>query len=369
MALLEGGSKESSKGPSEDFDCNIVDSGGSNQEAKKFSKPYIDQVAVAAKPHADQVEVALKPNSKKVDYGYGKFLESTTTYQSQLFQVLQQHQCFIVQLYGGKLKLPTQEHPHPYKLQWLNKGSEVKVSKRCLVSFSIGPKYQDQIWCDVIPIDACHLLLGRPWQYEGFANTYSFVKNGVKIKLAPLPPNEINKGKKESKPLVSLVAKEKFKVTKLEAQTLSVVLLLESNEGTNIPLEITQMLAEFPNVVPEEIPHRLPPIRDIQHAIDFIPGAVIPNIPAYRMNPQEYAEIQCQVEKLLKKGLLRESVSPCAVPALLVPKKDGTSPFQPGEDDRGPTHAKMDQANMDQETTHANPRPNLQIQSSAIKQP
>ena len=57
-----------------------------------------------------------------------------------------------------KLKLSTQPHPHPYKLQWLNKGSEVKVSKQCLVSFSIGSKYRDEVWCDVIPMDACHLL-------------------------------------------------------------------------------------------------------------------------------------------------------------------------------------------------------------------
>jgi len=40
-----------------------------------------------------------------------------------------------------KLKMPTQSHPHPYKLQWLNKGSEVKVTKRCIVNFSIGQKY------------------------------------------------------------------------------------------------------------------------------------------------------------------------------------------------------------------------------------
>ncbi|MED6224984.1 hypothetical protein PIB30_117159 [Stylosanthes scabra] len=65
-----------------------------------------------------------------------------------------------------KLKIPTKEHPHPYKLQWLRKGNEVKVTKRCQVQFSIGSKYKDEVWCDVIPMDACHLLLGRPWQYD-----------------------------------------------------------------------------------------------------------------------------------------------------------------------------------------------------------
>ncbi|GAV81711.1 gag-asp_proteas domain-containing protein, partial [Cephalotus follicularis] len=64
-----------------------------------------------------------------------------------------------------KLGLKTEKHPRPYKLLWFRKGNEVKADKRCLVQFLIGQKYHEELWCDVVPMDACHILLGRPWQY------------------------------------------------------------------------------------------------------------------------------------------------------------------------------------------------------------
>jgi len=87
---------------------------------------------------------------------------------------------------------------------------------------------------------------------------------------------------------------------------------------------LTHLLKGFEHVFPTKVPHGLPPKRSIRHKIDLIPSATLPNKLAYRMNPQETQEAQRQVDELLAKGLIRESFSPCVVPALLVPKKDGS---------------------------------------------
>jgi len=85
-----------------------------------------------------------------------------------------------------KLALKTSPHLRPYKLQWLSENGELVVDIQVLICFSIG-KYVDETLFDVVPMEANHLLLGRPWQYDrnvvhnGVTNKFSFIHKGERL--------------------------------------------------------------------------------------------------------------------------------------------------------------------------------------------
>ena len=83
------------------------------------------------------------------------------------------------------------------------------------------------------------------------------------------------------------------------------------------------MLEEFADIVVDELPCSLPLIRSISHHIDIIPGASLPNKVAYKLTPRENEEVKRQVQDLMDKGLVKESLIPCVVPTIHIPKKDG----------------------------------------------
>ncbi|XP_048605512.1 uncharacterized protein LOC125583026 [Brassica napus] len=201
-------------------------------------------------------------------------------------------------------------------------------------------------------MDACHILLGRPWQFDkravhdGFTNRHSFDHKGKKITLVPLTPLEVHQDQiqlkrnrdKEPKPdepkssqrnsnfyiKQSQVKRSLYSQKPFLLFLYKESLMASSDLAPEIPSELLDVLQKYSDVFPDENPKGLPPVRGIEHQIDLVPGASLPNRPAYRTNPVETKELQKQIGDLLEKGYIRESLSPCAVPVLLVPKKDGS---------------------------------------------
>ncbi|KAK1682054.1 hypothetical protein QYE76_042902 [Lolium multiflorum] len=245
-----------------------------------------------------------------------------------------------------KLNLTLRKHPHPYHVQWLSDKGNVKIQHTVTVNFKIGP-YEDTVECDVVPMTVCHMLLGRPWQFDkkaihdGYSNAYTFKVKDKKFELRPMTPSQIiadnakalaraqhhihhselrGEGathQKESerhhphmseRKSVLLATKSEWREVKDNPSTTIHYVLIckglssETNDLTNIPSSLLSLLKEFQDVFPDELPHGLPPLRGIEHRIDLIPGAPLPNRAAYRTNPEDTKEIQRQIQDLLAKG-------------------------------------------------------------------
>jgi hypothetical protein len=99
--------------------------------------------------------------------------------------------------------------------------------------------------------------------------------------------------------------------------------ILTSTLMDDFPKEVQELLDNFADIVVDELPNSLPPIRSINHHIYLIPGESLPNKATYKLTPRENEEVKNQVHELLDKGLVRERLSPCVVPTMLSPKKDG----------------------------------------------
>jgi hypothetical protein len=89
------------------------------------------------------------------------------------------------------------------------------------------------------------------------------------------------------------------------------------------PLEVINVVSKFPDVFPEELPG-MPLERNVEFAIELIPGTAPISMRAYRVSRPELVELKKQIDELLEKGYIRPSTSPWAALVLFVEKKDGT---------------------------------------------
>ncbi|XP_048493214.1 uncharacterized protein LOC125493747 [Beta vulgaris subsp. vulgaris] len=198
----------------------------------------------------------------------------------------------------------------------------MRVKKQVLIAFSVWG-YKDELWGDVLPMSACHLLLGRPWQFdrkvihEGDSNVYSMLVDSKKVRLHPVVPHSVAPKQPPKTPSYCLSSREFEQEVEEEGCAYALIVRhVATSVKTTRNEKLEALMKEFEDVFPEELPQGLPPLRGIEHVIDLVPGAPLPNKPAYRCDPVASRELQCQIEDLIDKGYVRESMSPCTIPSL-----------------------------------------------------
>ncbi|KAJ8459552.1 hypothetical protein OPV22_032478 [Ensete ventricosum] len=85
---------------------------------------------------------------------------------------------------------------------------------------------------------------------------------------------------------------------------------------------MANILKEFSDVMPTELPRTLPPRRGVDHRIELELGVKPPARPPYHMAPPELAELRKHLDKLLSGGLIRSSKAPFRAPVFFQKKQD-----------------------------------------------
>ncbi|KAM1189761.1 hypothetical protein ACFX2J_025401 [Malus domestica] len=130
-----------------------------------------------------------------------------------------------------------------------------------------------------------------------FYNIFCILADGRQPCLVPLE----RQAKKCTQHLSAIQFAKSWK--KGEATFLATLMLNEGEEKYGpLPKQVEDVLVEFADVMPKELPKKLPPRREVDHAIELEPGAKPPSKSPYRMSPPELEELRKQLNELLDAG-------------------------------------------------------------------
>ena len=93
--------------------------------------------------------------------------------------------------------------------------------------------------------------------------------------------------KKKTAEISSVVVEKGLK--RGEETYLAALLEIKEDKAIEVPDQVAELLRDFVDVMPSELPKNLPPRRAIDHRIELLPGSSPPSRPLYRMSPLDLA--------------------------------------------------------------------------------
>ena len=158
------------------------------------------------------------------------------------------------------LNLKVKPYPNPFRVARVNVHT-LPVAQRCIVSIQMRD-YKKENYCDVLPMDVAHVLLGHPWLYDlnvinfGKDNIYSCKYKGKNIILRPVKPKGCD-GKRDISKLpernLNILKCKKFEREGIETSMCLALVAKEVSYNSSIVdvhLEVKNLLDDFVDLVP-----------------------------------------------------------------------------------------------------------------------
>lgn len=216
------------------------------------------------------------------------------------------------------------------------------------LSYRVG-SFKDTRCFRVTKLASYDLILGKPWltaynpDVDWTSNTVQLVKGAHSYTLAPKHFGD------DDGDAVGLITALQLKRLLRKGHDAYLAVLTECKEGeesgpVDPPLDnnsaatatedalkdavpalqatVQQLLQRFSKTF-GPLPHKLPPSRDVDHAIELEAGSQPPFLPIYHLSPRELEEVKEQLTMLLESGFIQPSKSPYGAPIIFVPKKNG----------------------------------------------
>ena len=221
----------------------------------------------------------------------------------------------------------------------LPNGEKLKVSATVPKASVLLGDSKEHVSFLVAEIDVpADVVLGMPWlrkhnpRIDWINSTINFSRAGRSIQLKGVKDwVEQPEPKSPERPGFLLNALQFKRLAKKKSNTLFYAQLKPvSAEASgehrveSLKQPVADLLEEYQDVFPQDLPTGVPPVRGVEHSIELTPGTEPPSRAAYRLPVSQMKELSRQLEELSDKGFIRPSTSPYGAPVLLVKKKDGS---------------------------------------------
>ena len=226
---------------------------------------------------------------------------------------------FMSEAMARKLRLPVEKGTGLLKTVNSTEVPTLGVARG--VELHVG-QWKGEVTIEVVPLDDFDLVLGINFLDQlnalvvPFANAICILDPRFscviplrrEVHTKTLSAMQLAKGLRRNEP--TFLASVSMKETEPAAE--------------DVPTEVSKLLGSFADVMPSELPKKLPPVREVDHRIELVPDAKPPATVPYRMAPPELEELKKQLKELMDAGYIKPSKSPFGAPVLFQRKHDGS---------------------------------------------